>query len=68
MQAGWAVTEVGRQPWIVYGLMRTTDAVSPIAASQAGVSLVAMVLLYTLLGAAGAYLMVTFARKGPADA
>ena len=68
MQAGWAVAEVGRQPWIVYGLMRTTDAVSPIAASQAGVSLVAMVLLYTLLGAAGAYLMVTFARKGPVDA
>jgi len=68
MQAGWAVTEVGRQPWIVYGLMRTTDAVSPIATSQAGVSLVAMMLLYTLLGAAGAYLMFTFARKGPVDA
>ncbi|MDQ7833897.1 MAG: cytochrome ubiquinol oxidase subunit I [Humidesulfovibrio sp.] len=68
MQAGWAVAEVGRQPWIVYGLMRTSDAVSPIAASQAGASLVAMVLLYTLLGAAGAYLMFTFARKGPADA
>jgi len=68
MQAGWAVTEVGRQPWIVYGLMRTSDAVSPIAASQAGASLVAMVLLYTLLGAAGGYLMVTFARKGPVDA
>ncbi len=68
MQAGWAVAEVGRQPWIVYGLMRTADAVSPITASQAGGSLVAMVLLYTLLGAAGAYLMVTAARKGPQDA
>ncbi|MBA4359021.1 MAG: cytochrome ubiquinol oxidase subunit I, partial [Desulfovibrio sp.] len=68
MQAGWAVAEVGRQPWIVYGLMRTSDAVSPIAASQAAVSLAAMVLLYTLLGAAGAYLMVTNARKGPVDA
>lgn len=68
MQAGWAVAEVGRQPWIVYGLMRTADAVSPITAAQAGSSLVAMVLLYTLLGAAGAYLMVTAARKGPQDA
>lgn len=68
MQAGWAVAEVGRQPWIVYGLMRTADAVSPITAGQAGGSLVAMVLLYTLLGAAGAYLMVTAARKGPQEA
>jgi cytochrome d ubiquinol oxidase subunit I len=68
MQAGWAVAEVGRQPWIVHGLMRTADAVSPITAGQAGGSLVAMVLLYTLLGAAGAYLMVTAARKGPQEA
>jgi len=68
MQAGWAVAEVGRQPWIVYGLMRTADAVSPITVGQAGGSLLAMVLLYTLLGAAGAYLMFTAARKGPQDA
>jgi cytochrome d ubiquinol oxidase subunit I len=66
MQAGWVVAEVGRQPWIVYGLMRTSDAVSPLVVSQAASSLVALVLLYTLLGAAGAYLMVTTARKGPA--
>ncbi len=68
MQAGWVVAEVGRQPWIVYGLMRTADAVSPITVAQAGGSLVAMLLLYTLLGAAGAFLMVTAARKGPQDA
>jgi cytochrome d ubiquinol oxidase subunit I len=68
MQAGWVVAEVGRQPWIVYNLMRTADAVSPITATQAGSSLLAMVLLYTLLGAAGAYLMLTAARKGPHDA
>ena len=43
MQAGWIVTEVGRQPWIVYGLMQTTDAVSPIAASQVGVTLAAFI-------------------------
>ncbi|MBU1229203.1 MAG: cytochrome ubiquinol oxidase subunit I [Proteobacteria bacterium] len=68
IQAGWVLAEVGRQPWIVYGLMRTSDAVSPIVTSQVAVSLAAMVLLYTLLGAAGAYLLVTAARKGPADA
>lgn len=68
IQAGWVLAEVGRQPWIVYGLMRTSDAVSPIVTSQVAVSLAAMVLLYTLLGAAGAYLLVTTARKGPADA
>jgi cytochrome d ubiquinol oxidase subunit I len=68
MEAGWTVAEVGRQPWIVNGLMRTADAVSPVSAAQVGSSLVAMVLLYTLLGAAGAYLMATAARKGPQDA
>ena len=68
MEAGWTVAEVGRQPWIINGLMRTADAVSPITVGQAGSSLVAMVLLYTLLGAAGAYLMLAAARKGPQDA
>ncbi len=37
LQAGWIVTEVGRQPWIVYGMMRTKDAVSPIATSQVAI-------------------------------
>jgi Cytochrome bd-type quinol oxidase, subunit 1 len=68
MEAGWTVAEVGRQPWIINGLMRTADAVSPITPGQVGASLVAMVLLYTLLGAAGAYLMATAARKGPQEA
>ena len=66
IQAGWVVAEVGRQPWIVYRLMRTADAVSPVATGQVGFSLFAMVALYTLLGACGIYLMVRFARKGPA--
>lgn len=65
IQAGWVVAEVGRQPWIVYNLMRTADAVSPVQGSQVGFSLVAMCLLYTLLGFAGIYLMIRYARKGP---
>jgi cytochrome d ubiquinol oxidase subunit I len=62
------VTEVGRQPWIVYGLMRTSDAVSPIAASQVGVTLAGFILVYSLLGAVAFYLIAKFARQGPAPA
>jgi cytochrome bd ubiquinol oxidase subunit I len=65
LQAGWIVTEVGRQPWIVYNLMRTKDAVSPVAASQVGFSLFVMVALYAVLGAAGYYLIIQHIRKGP---
>jgi cytochrome d ubiquinol oxidase subunit I len=65
LQAGWIVTEVGRQPWIVYNLMRTKDAVSPVAASQVGFSLFIMVVLYAVLGAAGYYLIIKHIAKGP---
>ena len=65
IQFGWLVTELGRQPWIVYGLVRTADAASPVAASQVAVSLVAFILVYGILGAAGFYLMYQKAVKGP---
>ena len=65
IQMGWIVAEVGRQPWIVYGIMKTADAVSPIATSQVGISLVAFILVYGLLGAVGYYLIFKTARKGP---
>lgn len=61
---GWIVTEVGRQPWIVYHVLRTSEAHSPIAASQVGVSLVAFIVLYSLLGFAAIFLMVRHARLG----
>jgi cytochrome d ubiquinol oxidase subunit I len=64
-ELGWTIAELGRQPWIVYGLMKTTDAVSPIAVSQVGTSLVAFFLVYALLGAVDFYLLFKFARKGP---
>lgn len=50
---------------IVYGLMKTRDAVSPIATSQVFISLIAFVLVYGLLGAVGFYLIVSNAKKGP---
>jgi len=68
IEAGWVVAEVGRQPWIVYGLMKTSDAVSPIVTSQVAFSLVALTLLYALLGAVDIYLLFKFAKKGPAEA
>ncbi|MEE4355362.1 MAG: cytochrome ubiquinol oxidase subunit I [Desulfococcaceae bacterium] len=66
--AGWIVAEVGRQPWIVYKIMRTSDAASPIAASQVGISLVAFILVYGLLGAVGFWLIARNAAKGPETA
>jgi cytochrome bd ubiquinol oxidase subunit I len=49
-------------------MMRTKDAVSPIAASQVGFSLIAILALYTLLGVAGYYLIIKHIRKGPEPA
>ena len=68
LEAGWMVAEVGRQPWIVYGLMRTSDAVSPIAASQVWPTLVGFILVYALLGAVAFSLIRKFARQGPEPA
>lgn len=62
---GWIVTEVGRQPWIVYGVMRTSEGASTLAVSQVGVSLAAFIIVYSLLGLACFYLMIKFARQGP---
>ena len=62
---GWIVAEVGRQPWIVYGLMKTSDAASPVSVPQVSISLIAFILIYGLLGAVGFYLIGKHATKGP---
>jgi cytochrome d ubiquinol oxidase subunit I len=64
-QAGWIVAEVGRQPWIVYGLLRTVEAASPVAGSQVLFSLAAFILVYSVLGLLGLYLVIDMAVKGP---
>jgi cytochrome d ubiquinol oxidase subunit I len=56
---------VGRQPWIVYGLMKTKDAVSSIAVSQVATTLVGFIVVYGLLGAVGFYLIWKNAKQGP---
>ena len=64
-ELGWTLTEVGRQPWIVYGLMKTSDAVSPVSPGQVWVSLIAFIAVYGLLGAVDVFLLFKYARKGP---
>lgn len=65
IEAGWALAEVGRQPWIVYGVMKTSDAVSPIATSQVAITLMAFIVVYGLLGLVGFYLIAKTAKNGP---
>jgi len=63
--AGWVTTEVGRQPWTVYGVLRTTASVSPIGSQQAGVSLLVLAVVYPLVFGMGAYYMIKLMRRGP---
>ncbi len=64
--AGWMVTEVGRQPWVIYGVMRTKDAVSPsVTSGVVAWSLSCFVILYALLFACFIYYLVKFLAKGP---
>jgi cytochrome d ubiquinol oxidase subunit I len=66
IQVGWLVTEMGRQPWIVYGLMKTSDGVSrSLLASQVIVSLAGFAIVYGLLAVVDICLLVKFSRRGP---
>lgn len=63
--AGWLLTESGRQPWIVQGLMKTINANSPsVGSTDIWISLIAFVLIYLALGAADLILMLRYSRKG----
>jgi cytochrome bd ubiquinol oxidase subunit I len=62
--AGWLLTESGRQPWIVQGLLKTSQAASPsVTTTDLWISLAVFVLLYASLGVADAFLMLRYARK-----
>ena len=64
--AGWVTTEVGRQPWVVYGVMRTADASSAVSAQQVGVTLLMFLVTYCLVFGTGIYYMLKLMAKGPA--
>ncbi len=66
--AGWATTEVGRQPWTVYGLLRTADSVSPsLTGFDVAVSLAGYCVVYLVMFPAGLALMIRIIRLGPAE-
>ena len=63
--AGWITTEVGRQPWVIYGLLRTRDAVSPIASAGVTGSLIAFVLVYFSVFGVGTWYIMKLMAHAP---
>lgn len=63
--AGWFVTEIGRQPYVVHGLLRTADAVSPVSAASVAASLAVYVLAYALVFGFGIAYLYRMLRRGP---
>ncbi len=66
--SGWFLTELGRQPWVVFGLMKTVDGASPnLSVGMVLISLIGFTLVYGVLMGVDAYLLVKFAKAGPDD-
>jgi cytochrome bd ubiquinol oxidase subunit I len=63
--AGWITTEVGRQPYTVWGLLRTTDSAAPLSAPAVGASLVAFVLVYFAVFGAGTFYILRLMNRAP---
>ncbi len=64
--AGWVFTEMGRQPWVVFGLLKTTDAGSPsVSSAEVAITLVGFTLLYGALALIAARIFLGYVRKGP---
>ncbi|MBT0727700.1 cytochrome ubiquinol oxidase subunit I [Rosenbergiella australiborealis] len=67
MVAGWFTTEIGRQPWVVYGVLRTRDAVSPHSALQMTFSLIAFIVIYASVFGIGYVYLIRLIKKGPVE-
>ena len=63
--AGWITTEVGRQPWTIYGLLRTADSVSPIGAEAVAASLLVFIFVYFSVFGAGIFYILRLMAKSP---
>ncbi len=63
--AGWVVAEVGRQPWVIYGVLRTGEAVSPVTGGEVSASLLAFMAIYALIFSAGALYILRLMGEGP---
>lgn len=66
--SGWIVTEVGRQPYTVYGLLRTEDSLSPVTTGEVATSLVVFITVYAIIFTAGIIYMIRIATNGFDDA
>ncbi|PHR61291.1 MAG: cytochrome ubiquinol oxidase subunit I [Robiginitomaculum sp.] len=65
--AGWITTEVGRQPYTVYGILRTSQSIGPVEAPAVGASLIAFVIVYFALFGAGTYYILKMMGQSPED-
>lgn len=65
MLAGWYTTEIGRQPWIVYGLMRTADAVTKHSVTELSISLTLFIVIYLTIFGTGVIYLLRLLRIGP---
>ena len=63
--AGWCVTEIGRQPYVAYGVIRTAESVSPVAGPHIALSLLAFIIAYIFIFGAGSYYILRLIGKGP---
>jgi cytochrome d ubiquinol oxidase subunit I len=63
--AGWFVTEIGRQPYLVYGLLKTAEATSPVPGKAIAISLLAFIVIYGFVFGAGSYYILKLIAKGP---
>jgi len=63
--AGWYTTEIGRQPYVIYGLMRTAEAHSAVGVASVATSLIVFATVYLFIFAAGTYYLLKLLRKGP---
>jgi cytochrome d ubiquinol oxidase subunit I len=63
--AGWCVTEIGRQPYVVQGVIRTAESVSPVAGQHVALSLLAFIVTYLFVFGAGSYYILRLIAKGP---
>lgn len=63
--AGWFVTEVGRQPYVVYGVIRTADGISPVISEQIAITLLLFIITYIFVFGAGSFYIIKLIRKGP---
>jgi cytochrome d ubiquinol oxidase subunit I len=63
--AGWTVAEVGRQPWVIWGVMRTAEAASPVTPHEVSASLLAFMTIYAIIFTAGALYILRLIGQGP---